>query len=114
MRNTKPLVVIGGILIVIGIVLKAFKVDGIIPILCFAFGGGLKSMYLYLGVKSGRFVIGRELVLLIVGVLLVIGAVVVRKLPEILMFSSVWLLVTGLLLKALFIVLFVKRQKVMK
>lgn len=110
MQKTKLLLPVGGVLILVAIVLRISGVVGTWPIVCFASGGLLKAIYLILGVRSGKFVIGKEIVLLPIGIVLVICGVFFKRDP-LLAEYYIWLIVSGVSLKTTFLLLFFRRQR---
>ncbi len=101
---------IGGTLILIGILLKVLSVTGPWAALCFSVGGTMKILYLILGVRSGLVKVGSEIVLLILGLALIFAAVYFRKTDQY-MSLYVWFLSLGIIIKTLFVVLFIRKQK---
>lgn len=110
MGKLKYLIMIGGMLILVGILLKALSIEGPWAVISFATGGSLKMLYLILGVRSGKVKVGAEIGLLVVGLGLVFTAVYLRKTDQ-LMSLYVWFLVSGILIKGLFVALFILKQK---
>jgi len=110
MKNIKVLIIIGGVLILLGVLLKLIHVSGPWPALCFGVGGTLKLTYMVVGVRSGQVKVGAEIALLIVGLSMVLLSVYIRHVNN-LAYLSVWFLSVGVLIKALFVVLFIKRQR---
>jgi hypothetical protein len=110
MGKLKYLIMTGGMLILLGIVLKAFSVEGPWAAISFSVGGTLKLLYMIIGVRSGKVKVGAEIALLVVGLSLVFIAIYLRK-TEQLMHLYVWILTLGLVIKGLFVTLFILKQK---
>lgn len=110
MERIKLLLMFGGTFILVGIILRLMDVSGVLPIIMFLTGGLLKAMYMVIGVRSGRFRIGSEIVLLIVGVVLVLAGVFIKTSAEYAHMYA-WLLISGIVLKTTFIVLFFRKQR---
>ncbi|MCU4157065.1 hypothetical protein J1N10_13830 [Carboxylicivirga sp. A043] len=110
MGKLKYLIMTGGLLILTGIVLKALSVEGPWAAISFSIGGTLKLLYMIIGVGSGKVKVGAEIVLLIIGLGLVFIAIYLKK-TEQLMNLYVWFLSSGLIIKALFVTLFILKQK---
>lgn len=110
MDKTKLLLMIGGTLILVGIILRIVGVVGMWPVLFFATGGLLKAVYLGLGVMSGRFVLGVEIILLPIGVALVLVGVFLKNNPYMIHLYG-WFIASGVLLKSSFLFLFFRRQR---
>ncbi len=100
----------GGTLILLGIVLKMIGVATPWPAICFSVGGTLKILYMVIGVKTGQVKVGSEIALLLLGLILIFLAVYFRQTIE-LAYLYVWFLTIGIVVKTLFVVLFIKRQK---
>ncbi len=100
----------GGTLILVGILLKIMGIEGPWVPISFAVGGTMKLAYLILGVRFGRVKLGAEIVLLIFGLLLIFTAVYLRK-TEQMLHLYVWFLTGGVVVKTLFVVLFIRKQK---
>lgn len=104
---------VGGTFIAAAIVLRISGVSGLWPILLFSLGGVLKLIYLALGVRQGRFVIGPEVLLLPIGVSLVITGVFFKNQPQLLHMYG-WFIGGGVALKTTFVFLFFRRQRRLK
>lgn len=110
MDKIKYLIMAGGTLILLGIIFKIFGVEGPWAAICFGVGGTMKILYLVLGVRSGQVKLGSEMLLLALGLVLIFTAVYLRK-TEQLMHLYAWFLSTGIIIKTLFVVLFIRKQK---
>ncbi|WP_430817534.1 hypothetical protein [Carboxylicivirga sp. RSCT41] len=110
MGKLKYLIMIGGTLILLGIVLKVLSVEGPWAAISFSVGGTLKLLYMIIGVRSGQVKVGAEIALLVIGLGLIFTAVYLRKTDQ-LMHLYVWFLSIGVLIKALFVTLFILKQK---
>ncbi|MCU4176377.1 hypothetical protein [Carboxylicivirga sp. N1Y90] len=110
MGRVKSLLIVGGVFILTAIILRISGVSGILPVVLFSLGGLLKAIYLIIGIRSGRFKIGAEIVLLPIGVSLVLTGVFVKGSPE-LKHMYGWLIASGVLLKSTFLFLFFRRQR---
>ncbi len=110
MDKSKVLLIVGGVLILIAIIFRIIGLEGFWPILFFSLGGLLKTVYLTLGVRSGKFVLGREIVLLPIGVALVLLGVFMKNSPGLVHLYG-WLIASGVLMKSSFLFLFFRRQK---
>ncbi len=100
----------GGALILAGIFLKITGVTGPWAAIAFGVGGTLKLLYMILGVRSGLVKLGPELILLVVGLSMIFAAVYFRK-AEVYLALYGWFLAFGIVLKTLFVLLFIRRQK---
>jgi len=110
MKKIKLLIMSGGTLILLGIILKIIGVTAPWPAICFGVGGTLKILYMVIGYRTGQVKVGAEIALLILGLSLIFLAVYFRRTIE-LAYLYVWFLTVGIVIKTLFIVLFVRRQK---
>lgn len=110
MDKIKYLIMAGGTLILLGIVLKLFGTEGPWAAISFGVGGTMKLLYLFLGVRSGQVILGSEMILLVLGLMLIFTAVYLRK-TEQLLHLYVWFLSVGIIVKTLFVVLFIRKQK---
>ncbi len=110
MEKIKYLIMAGGTLILLGIILKIFGVEGPWAALSFGTGGTMKLLYLVLGVRSGLVKLGSEMALLIVGLIFIFTAIYFRKTEQMLHLYA-WFLSAGIIIKTLFVILFVRKQK---
>jgi len=110
MKKIKLLIMSGGTLILLGIILKVLGVVGPWPAICFSVGGALKILYMVIGARTGQVKIGSEIILLVLGLAFIFLAIYFRRTIE-LAYLYIWFLSIGIIVKAIFIVLFVKRQK---
>jgi len=113
MGKSKYLMMVGGILIATAIVLRISGVSWFWPVILFSLGGVLKLIYLSIGVRQGRFVIGTEVLLLPIGVSLVITGVFFKNQPQLIHMYG-WFIAGGVTLKTTFVFLFFRRQRRMK
>jgi len=104
---------VGGAVIATAIVLRISGISGFWPVLLFSLGGVLKLIYLAVGVRQGRLVIGPEIVLLPIGVVLVITGVFFKNQPQLIHMYG-WFIAGGVVLKTTFVFLFFRRQRRLK
>ncbi|MBK3517539.1 hypothetical protein [Carboxylicivirga marina] len=110
MDKIKYLIMVGGTLILLGIIFKVVGLEGPWAAISFGVGGTLKILYMILGVRSGLVKVGSEIALLIIGLALIFVAVYLRK-TEQLLHMYAWLLTGGVVIKTLFVILFIRKQK---
>lgn len=110
MEKIKYLIMSGGTLILLGIILKVTGVQGPWAAISFSIGGTLKLLYLILGVRFGLVKLGPEMILLGIGLAFIFTAIYARK-TESLVHLYIWLLSAGIIIKTLFVVLFIRKQK---
>ncbi|WP_430811046.1 MULTISPECIES: hypothetical protein [unclassified Carboxylicivirga] len=110
MDKIKYLIMLGGSLILLGIIFKIIGLGGPWAAISFSVGGTLKLLYLVLGTRSGLIKPGAEMGLLALGLVLIFAAVYLRKTEQVLYLYG-WLLSAGILVKILFVILFIRKQK---
>ena len=103
--KSKWILFIGIILLVTGIVLRVITNLGYEPILFIIVGVSFKTYYVIDKARDGDYKPGYELVFLFVGLLMFLSGIYLRS-PE-LNFISSFLVVSGLILKVVFVVLFI-------
>ena len=107
--QSKNLLFIGIVLLVLGIVLRKFTDMAGLGLSLILIGVACKTVYIIAKAKSGEYKPGKELIWLFLGLALFLTGLVIRSnspgvIPTI-------LVVTGLSLKLFFIVLFIRKVK---
>ncbi|MCT4590289.1 MAG: hypothetical protein N4A71_20850 [Carboxylicivirga sp.] len=110
MERIKYLIMSGGTLILLGIILKVLGVVGPWAAICFSVGGTFKLLYLVLGVRYGLVKLGSEMFLLAIGLAFIFAAIYARKTDDLVQYYA-WLLSIGIVVKTLFVILFIRKQK---
>jgi len=101
----KWILFIGIILLVIGIILRVITDLGYEPILLIIVGVSFKTYYVIGKARDGDYKPGYELVFLFVGLSMFLSGIYLRSLK--LNLISSFLVVSGLILKVVFVVLFI-------
>lgn len=107
----KSLLFIGIFLLVIGILIRKltdFESVGLVLILI---GVACKTIYIIGKIKTGEYKPGRELYFLFIGLILFLGGIYMRKENVEFFIPAIIFIITGLSLKIIFIVLFIKKLK---
>lgn len=107
----KSLLFIGIFLLVIGILIRKltdFESVGLVLILI---GVACKTIYIIGKIKTGEYKPGRELYFLFIGLILFLGGIYMRKENVGFFIPAIIFIITGLSLKIIFIVLFIKKLK---
>ncbi len=112
-KPSKWLLILGGIFILLGILLRMQAELFDWSIVFFAAGGSLKVIYLVIGVSRKILKIGWEIILLFIGVSLVMMGVFFKNYSA---FDHLyrWFILFGVICKVSFLVIFVRRQKLRK
>lgn len=103
--KSKWILFIGIILLVTGIVLRVFTDLGYEPILFIIVGVSFKTYYVIDKASVGEYIPGYELVFLFIGLLMFLSGIYLRS-TELNLFSS-FLVVCGLMLKVVFVIMFI-------
>jgi len=110
--QSKKLLFIGIALLILGIVFRKFTDMTGLGLLMILIGVGCKTIYIIAKTKSGEYKPGKELIWLFLGLALFLtGLVLKSNSPGIL---PAVLIVSGLSLKLLFILIFIKKVKTHK
>lgn len=96
-----------GLVFLLGGVVLRYAVGGLLPTLLILLGVSLKLSYLVNKVRHHNYKPGTELILLFAGVNLVLSGIYVRSIGE--PFNPATLIYSGILLKVLFVVLFIRK-----
>jgi len=108
----KLLLFIGIFLLVIGILIRKLSDLDILGLILILTGVGCKTIYIIAKAKSGEYKPGKELIWLFLGLALFLtGLVLKSNSPG--MISTV-LIISGLILKLLFILIFIRKVKAHK
>ncbi|TAJ15527.1 hypothetical protein DMA11_01135 [Marinilabiliaceae bacterium JC017] len=108
-KRLKLFLYTGILFLTAGIISRTSGITGLLPILFFSFGGSLKAIYLFLGVKTGHYKTGSELILLPIGILLVVTSIFFKR-NDYFTHISGWMLSIGIAFKLLFLYLFFRRN----
>ena len=112
MMHSKKLLFIGIALLIIGIVFRKFTDMTGLGLSMILIGVGCKTIYIIAKAKSGEYKPGKELIWLFLGLALFLtGLVLKSNSPG--MISTV-LIISGLILKLLFILIFIRKVKAHK
>ena len=110
--RSKKLLFVGIALLVIGIVFRKFTDMTGLGLSIILIGVGCKTIYIIAKAKSGEYMPGKELIWLFLGLALFLTGLVLRSnSPG--MISTV-LIISGLILKLLFILIFIRKVKAHK
>lgn len=107
----KSLLFIGIFLLIIGILIRKltdFESIGLVLIIA---GVACKTIYILGKMKTGEYIPGRELYFLFVGLILFLGGIYMRKTHLELFIPALAFIITGLSLKIIFIIWFIKKLK---
>lgn len=107
----KSLLFIGIFLLVIGILIRKltdFESVGLVLILG---GVACKTIYIFGKIKTGEYKPGRELYFLFIGLILFLGGIYMRKNNLEPFNLAIVLIISGLSLKIIFIIWFIKKLK---
>jgi len=108
----KSILFIGIVFLVIGILIRKLTDLNAIGLILILAGVTFKSIYIVGKMKSGEYKPGREFFLLGIGLLLFLGGIYIKNNNlELLSIPAVFYIITGLSLKIVFIILFVKKLK---
>ena len=110
MGRARWLLIIGGSLIVTAVGLRLIGMPLIWTVSFFSAGAILKLVFLTWGVRTGRYRLGWEIVMLPIGVSLVVTGVFFKNNPALVSLYG-WLIVSGVLCKSSFLFLFFRRQR---
>lgn len=114
--KSKGLLFTGILLLVVGIVIRKMTSLEVFGLLLIISGVLCKTVYIVAKAKSGEYQPGKELIFLGVGLLLFLSGLYIRSMEQEFINAS-YLIVTGIILKIVFIIRFiqvVKAQKVQK
>lgn len=107
----KSLLFIGIFLLIIGILIRKltdFESIGLVLIIA---GVACKTIYILGKIKTGEYKPGRELYFLFLGLILFLGGIYMRKTHLELFIPALAFIITGLSLKIIFIIWFIKKLK---
>ena len=105
----KPILFSGILLLTTGIILRMFTDVGFVAILLIILGVLLKTIYIISKVRSGEYQPGYELIILFVGLTLFFSGLYFRMHNP--SFPFVFLIASGLILKAVYIIIFIAKVK---
>lgn len=107
--KSKLILFSGILLLTTGIILRIFTDSGFVAILLIIVGVGLKAYYIISKARSGEYKPGYELVFLFVGLTLFFTGLYFRSHEP--SYHYVLLMVSGLILKLVYIILFVLKVR---
>ena len=108
----KPLLFIGIIMLLIGILIRKSTELDLVGLLIILTGVTLKCIYIIGKIKNGAYKPGLEVLFLIIGLFLFLGGIYLRNNNlDLLFVPAMFFIITGLILKIVFIVLFIKKLK---
>ena len=108
--KSKLLLFIGIVLLILGVCLKKiFQLDSLGLTLIIT-GVSFKAYYIIQKIKSGEYKPGRELIFLVTGLLLLFIGLYFQGINQTLI-KSIFLIVSGLILKTIFIIRFIQIVK---
>jgi len=108
----KPLLFIGIMMLLVGILIRKLTEWDVVGLLIILTGVTLKCIYIIGKIKNGAYKPGLEVLLLIIGLLLFLGGIYMRNNDfDLLFLPAMFYIITGLLLKIVFIVLFIRKLK---
>ena len=108
----KSLLFIGIFLLLVGIFIRRLTDFNSVGLILILVGVACKTIYIIGKVKSGEYTPGRELYLLISGLILFLGGIYMRKNNlEVGSIPTIAFIITGLTLKILFIIGFIRNLK---
>lgn len=108
----KSLLFIGIVLLVIGIFIRKLTDLNAFGLILILGGVTFKSIYIVGKIKSGEYKPGREFFLLIIGLLFFLGGIYMKNNDlELLLMPALFFIITGLALKVMFIIWFIKKLK---
>jgi len=108
----KSLLFIGIILLLIGIIIKKSTEWNIIGLIIILSGVTFKCIYIIGKIRNGEYKPGPELLFLLIGLILFLGGIYMRNNDiELMSVPSIFYIITGLSLKIVFIILFIKKLK---
>lgn len=102
----KGLLFIGIILLVLGIILKKASQLEVLGLSLIITGVTFKTIYILAKVKSGDYQPGKEMLFLLVGLILFLTGLYLRRVDQALI-NPIYLIVLGLSLKVIFIINFI-------
>lgn len=105
--TSKGLLFFGIILLVVGILLKKVTQMEVLGLALIITGVTLKSIYILLKVRIGEYKPGKELILLVLGLLLFLTGLYLRDVKQVLVYPF-YFIVLGISLKIIFIVRFIQ------
>jgi len=101
--KSKVLLFIGIILLVAGIILKKMTQMDVLGLTLIIIGVTFKSIYILAKVRSGEYKPGKELILLVAGLLFFLTGLYLRG-NEQTLFNPIYLIILGITLKITFII----------
>lgn len=110
MLRSKAFLFTGIILLVIGITIKKMTSLEVIGLILIGTGILLKTIYIVSKARSGEYKPGKELIYLFLGLLLFMTGIVIRKSDSVSNYP-IYLIFSGLLLKIVYVVTFVRMIK---
>lgn len=109
----KKLLFIGIILLVLGIILRKLTQLEVLGLILIISGVTLKASYILAKVKSGEYKPGNELIFLVAGLLFFFTGLYLKK-TDYSTIDPIYLIVFGLTLKVIFIIQFIKTTRTKK
>lgn len=106
----KPILFIGILLLISGILIKNMTTFNALGLTLILTGVGLKTFYIVLLGKSGAYVPGKELILLVLGLILFLSGLYLKRSYEDIWFA-VYMMGIGLVLKLGFVIAFMRNVK---
>ena len=103
----KSLIFTGIVLLIAGILLRKLTELNTIGLSLIIIGIACKTLYIILKGKNGEYKPGKELIILIVGLFLFLTGLYFKN-NELTLINSTYLIVTGIILKIIFIIKFIQ------
>jgi len=108
--KSKGLLFVGIFLLVLGIVIKKSTQMNTLGLALIITGVTFKAIYIFSKVRSGEYQPGKELIFLFVGLILFFSGLYLRNINQTLI-KPIYLIVSGITLKIIFIVRFIQIVK---
>lgn len=108
--KSKALIFIGILLLVTGILLKKLAQMDLLGLSLIITGVIFKAIYILNKVKSGEYVLGKELVFLFLGLIIFLTGLYLRGLNQTPIYP-IFMIVFGILLKTTFIIKFIQNVR---
>ena len=105
--KSKSLLFIGIFLLIVGILLRKLTSFEMLGLCILLVGVTCKTVYILGKIRSGAYRPGRELFFLLIGLLLFMMGLILRKFNQELIYP-IYLIIFGLLLKAIYVVKFIR------
>lgn len=108
--GSKKILFLGIVLLILGILLRRFASYESIGLFLILTGVFFKTIYIIAKTKSGEYQPGREMIFLGLGLMLFLSGLILRSLHSEATYPFI-MIVSGLILKVVFVVLFIRKVK---